>query len=87
MWAQIAEDLEIPWHIAEAMHWELGQEGISRQAGVERRRLQGAKAPAPHGGESEAKLKTLAEQRGLPFLRDLIAGAPSGSNISRSNKP
>lgn len=34
MWAKVAKEMAIPWHAAEAMHWELGLEGIARRAGV-----------------------------------------------------
>ncbi|KAK4068674.1 hypothetical protein Purlil1_13734 [Purpureocillium lilacinum] len=32
MWRKIAEELQVPWYVAEAMHWEVGQEGMAVRA-------------------------------------------------------
>lgn len=32
MWRKIAEELQVPWHVAEAMHWEVGQESMAVRA-------------------------------------------------------
>ncbi|KAK4069648.1 hypothetical protein Purlil1_13667 [Purpureocillium lilacinum] len=34
MWAKVAEELQVPWRAAEAMHWQLGEVDIARRAGV-----------------------------------------------------
>ena len=34
MWAKVAEELQIPWRAAEAMHWQLGEVDMARRAGV-----------------------------------------------------
>ncbi|KAI1117535.1 hypothetical protein F5Y14DRAFT_352895 [Nemania sp. NC0429] len=34
MWAKVAEEMAVPWRAAEAMHWEIGVEGMARRAGV-----------------------------------------------------
>lgn len=34
MWAKVAEDLQVPWRAAEAMHWEIGRQEMGRRAGV-----------------------------------------------------
>lgn len=34
MWAKVAEDLQVPWRAAEAMHWALGETEMARRAGV-----------------------------------------------------
>ncbi|PSN59057.1 hypothetical protein BS50DRAFT_509204 [Corynespora cassiicola Philippines] len=32
MWRKIANEMKIPWRLAESMHWRLGEEGISTRA-------------------------------------------------------
>lgn len=34
MWAKVAEEMQIPWRAAEAMHWQLGETDMARRAGV-----------------------------------------------------
>lgn len=34
MWSKIAEELNVPWRAAEAMHWQLGEQEMARRAGV-----------------------------------------------------
>lgn len=34
MWAKVAEELQVPWRAAEAMHWQLGEVDMARRAGV-----------------------------------------------------
>ena len=34
MWAKVAEDLQVPWRAAEAMHWEIGKDEMGRRAGI-----------------------------------------------------
>ena len=34
MWAEIAQEMEMPWRAVEAMHWQLGVQDMSRRAGV-----------------------------------------------------
>lgn len=33
MWAKVAEELQVPWRAAEAMHWQLGEVDMARRAG------------------------------------------------------
>ncbi|EGX93387.1 MYB DNA-binding domain protein [Cordyceps militaris CM01] len=33
MWAKVAEELQVPWRAAEAMHWQLGEHDMARRAG------------------------------------------------------
>ncbi|OAA59309.1 MYB DNA-binding domain protein [Cordyceps fumosorosea ARSEF 2679] len=33
MWAKVAEELQVPWRAAEAMHWQLGEQDMARRAG------------------------------------------------------
>ncbi|KAM0669360.1 hypothetical protein ACQRIT_004412 [Beauveria bassiana] len=33
MWAKVAEELQVPWRAAEAMHWQLGENDMARRAG------------------------------------------------------
>ncbi|EFW99043.1 myb DNA-binding domain containing protein [Grosmannia clavigera kw1407] len=34
MWARVAEEMQVPWRAAEAMHWQLGEADMARRAGV-----------------------------------------------------
>ncbi|KAH8888214.1 hypothetical protein GQ53DRAFT_767719 [Thozetella sp. PMI_491] len=34
MWAKVAEEMQVPWRAAEAMHWQLGENDMARRAGV-----------------------------------------------------
>ncbi|PGG97848.1 hypothetical protein AJ80_09629 [Polytolypa hystricis UAMH7299] len=34
MWSKIADEMNIPWRAAEAMHWKLGEKEMARRAGV-----------------------------------------------------
>ncbi|AEO71688.1 uncharacterized protein THITE_16965, partial [Thermothielavioides terrestris NRRL 8126] len=34
MWAKVAEEMQVPWRAAEAMHWQLGELDMARRAGV-----------------------------------------------------
>ena len=34
MWAKVAEEMQVPWRAAEAMHWQLGEVEMARRAGV-----------------------------------------------------
>ncbi|KAL8789382.1 MAG: hypothetical protein Q9195_006855 [Heterodermia aff. obscurata] len=48
MWAKVAEDLQVPWRAAEAMHWALGEAEMARRAGV----VAFSMAPAGYGEPS-----------------------------------
>jgi hypothetical protein len=34
MWAKVAEEMQVPWRAAEAMHWQIGESDMARRAGV-----------------------------------------------------
>ncbi|KAG6184043.1 hypothetical protein E4U27_001077 [Claviceps purpurea] len=34
MWANIGEDMMVPWQAAEHMHWRLGPENIAERTGA-----------------------------------------------------
>ncbi|KAG6242746.1 hypothetical protein E4U25_003053 [Claviceps purpurea] len=34
MWANIGEELNVSWEVAEGMHWRLGAKGMAERAGV-----------------------------------------------------
>ena len=34
LWAKVAEEMQVPWRAAEAMHWQLGESDMARRAGV-----------------------------------------------------
>lgn len=48
MWAKVAEDLQVPWRAAEAMHWAIGETDMARRAGV----VPFSMAPAGYGEPS-----------------------------------
>ena len=50
MWAKVAEDLQVPWRAAEAMHWALGEAEMARRAGV----VPFSMAPAGYGETATA---------------------------------
>lgn len=50
MWAKVAEDLQVPWRAAEAMHWALGEAEMAKRAGV----VPFSMAPAGYGEPSTA---------------------------------
>jgi hypothetical protein len=45
MWAKIAEEMQVPWRAAEAMHWQLGQTDMARHAGMVSFSLEPQNAP------------------------------------------
>jgi len=32
MWEKVAEEMQVPWRAAEAMHWQLGETSLSKSA-------------------------------------------------------
>ncbi|KAI1167191.1 hypothetical protein F5B18DRAFT_477507 [Nemania serpens] len=67
MWAKVAEEMAIPWRAAEAMHWDLGSDGIAKRAGVT------AFAPhpttsetAPRGSRGSSRHAHMSSQGGIP---------------------
>ncbi|KAL2372001.1 hypothetical protein RJ035_005779 [Blastomyces gilchristii] len=34
MWTKVAQELEVPWRVAERMHWELGEDDMSQRVGA-----------------------------------------------------
>lgn len=50
MWSKIAEEMQLPWRAAEAMHWQLGEADMARRAGVIPFSLSAVSidTPAPH---------------------------------------
>jgi len=51
MWAKVAEEMQVPWRAAEAMHWQLGESDMARRAGVVPFSLSSPAVdpPPPHG--------------------------------------
>ncbi|KAK4102612.1 hypothetical protein N658DRAFT_423546, partial [Parathielavia hyrcaniae] len=77
MWARVAEELQVPWRAAEAMHWQLGEIEMARRAGVVPFSLniasnepQGQQRISPTRGHTHSQ-----SQGSLP--RDFAAGLPS----------
>lgn len=55
MWAKVAEELQVPWRAAEAMHWKLGESEIARRTGATPFSLP--------PGQTEAQPKAVPPQR------------------------
>ncbi|KAL1876915.1 hypothetical protein VTK73DRAFT_8992 [Phialemonium thermophilum] len=65
MWARVAEEMQVPWRAAEAMHWHMGEADIARRAGV---------APfylASTGGDTSNKQHQLSPSRGHSHSQSL----------------
>ena len=71
MWAKVAEDLQVPWRAAEAMHWALGEAEMARRAGVTAFSM----APAGYGELSTAVVSSSSSVSGMD---------PSGYNDALS---
>ena len=71
MWAKVAEDLQVPWRAAEAMHWALGEAEMARRAGV----VAFSMAPAGYGEPSTTAVSNSSSVSGMD---------PSGCNDALS---
>ena len=85
MWAKVAEEMQVPWRAAEAMHWQLGEAEMARRAGVvpftlniSSNESQGSQRISPSRGHAHSQ-----SQGSLP--RDL-SGIPS-PRYSRGTGP
>ncbi|KAI5303655.1 2,5-diamino-6-(ribosylamino)-4(3H)-pyrimidinone 5'-phosphate reductase [Ascosphaera pollenicola] len=78
-WSQLASEMEIPWRAAEAMHWQLGAEEMSRRAGVPQFSFANAPNDQIVGAGSGPTLDPLKEQSdtGLSFLTEPSSPSPS----------
>ena len=61
MWAKVAEDLQVPWRAAEAMHWALGEAEMARRAGV----VAFSMAPAGYGEPPNAAVSSSSSVSGM----------------------
>ena len=83
MWARIAEEMQVPWRTAEAMHWHIGETDMARRAGVVPFSLisvsAGARAGSGNGGVAATGP---AHRRGSPARghtqSQTQAGVPRG---------
>lgn len=80
MWAKVAEEMQVPWRAAEAMHWQLGETDMARRAGVTPFSLnmsgndpqggQRASPPRGHGhGHSQSQGSLPRDISGMPSPR------------------
>ena len=61
MWAKVAEDLQVPWRAAEAMHWALGEAEMARRAGV----VAFSMTPAAYGEPSSNAVSSPSSGSGM----------------------
>jgi len=81
MWAKVAEEMQVPWRAAEAMHWQLGENEMARRAGVVPFSLSSATAdpPPPHSTHrvSPSRGHHHSQSQGS-LVRDMSGGVPPG---------
>ncbi|CAF9933505.1 MAG: hypothetical protein HETSPECPRED_008671 [Heterodermia speciosa] len=88
MWAKVAEDLQVPWRAAEAMHWALGEAEMARRAGV----VAFSMAPAGYGEPSTTAVSSSLTVSGMdpPDYNDALPGQEDelgfGGRASRGMK-
>ncbi|KAI1266243.1 hypothetical protein F5Y18DRAFT_24699 [Xylariaceae sp. FL1019] len=54
MWAKVAEEMQIPWRAAEAMHWHMGEQDMARRAGVTPFSLSSQTLEGGHGASRQS---------------------------------
>ena len=76
MWAKVAEDLQVPWRAAEAMHWALGEAEMARRAGV----VAFSMAPAGYGEPSTTVVSSSSSVSGMDpsSYNDALSMAEAG---------
>ncbi|KKZ59190.1 hypothetical protein EMCG_05437 [[Emmonsia] crescens] len=85
MWAKIADEMNVPWRAAEAMHWQLGEHEMARRAGVLPFLLTHPTTEAPSKmrriSTATPRLRRDSAVRGsgqqLPSVAELTAGVPA----------
>ena len=85
MWSKVAEEMAVPWRAAEAMHWQLGPEGMARRAGVAPFSLSTTaidpSTPRPRrtsGTSTRPRKESGSSMRPhLPSVEELTAGYPA----------
>ncbi|QBZ60309.1 hypothetical protein PoMZ_07249 [Pyricularia oryzae] len=55
MWAKLAEEMQVPWRAAEAMHWQIGEHEMARRAGTTPFSLSGSSVENPHHRASPSR--------------------------------
>ncbi|KAG5994603.1 hypothetical protein E4U52_000995, partial [Claviceps spartinae] len=58
MWANIGEELKVPWELAEIIHWRLGAKGMAERAGVPLSSQAAVEFAPPPGRNSEVNQHT-----------------------------
>lgn len=88
MWAKVAEEMQVPWRAAEAMHWQLGEVDMARRAGVVPFSLTPAAAeppgvhrlsPSRGHGHSHSQGSLPRDLQGIPSPRYGRGHGPSSS--------
>ncbi|KOS22956.1 snRNA-activating protein complex subunit 4 [Escovopsis weberi] len=75
MWAKVAEELQVPWRAAEAMHWQLGETDMARRAGVVPFSLAAVNVEASNRNLAQRSHTQSQTQHGSP-LRDTRPTSP-----------
>lgn len=77
MWAKVAEEMQVPWRAAEAMHWQLGEVDMARRAGVVPFSLTPAAAGEPPGVHRSSPSRGHGHSHSQGSLPRDIQGIPS----------
>ncbi|KAK0704978.1 hypothetical protein B0H67DRAFT_366843 [Lasiosphaeris hirsuta] len=76
MWAKVAEEMQVPWRAAEAMHWQLGETDMARRAGVIPFSLN-MSGNDPQGGQRTSPTRGHGHSQSQGSLSRDISGMPS----------
>ncbi|KAK0706836.1 hypothetical protein B0T26DRAFT_680460 [Lasiosphaeria miniovina] len=76
MWAKVAEEMQVPWRAAEAMHWQLGEADMARRAGVVPFSLNMTPAD-PQGSQRSSPSRGHAHSQSQGSLPRDMSGMPS----------
>ncbi|KAK5661514.1 hypothetical protein OQA88_11418 [Cercophora sp. LCS_1] len=76
MWQKVAEEMQVPWRAAEAMHWQLGEADMARRAGVVPFSLNMTGAD-PQGSQRVSPTRGHAHSQSQGSLPRDLSGIPS----------
>jgi hypothetical protein len=73
MWAKVAEEMQVPWRAAEAIHWQIGEAEMARRAGVVPFALSSTESSHPQSHRSSPARGHAHSQSQGSLPRDLSA--------------
>lgn len=83
MWSKVAEELQVPWRAAEAMHWQLGEADMARRAGVVPFSLSSVTMDTPPSGHRSSPSRGHSHSQSHSSV--ISASGSTGSRYSRPN--